>query len=292
MNATTEGTLQVPGASLYYKVRGAGPVLLILQGGAGDADGSEGLVECLVGAFKVVTYDRRGLSRSKLNNAGGLPGIETHSEDAHHLLAALTPEPAFVVGFSMGALIALDLVARHPEQVRALVAHEPGTILDLLPDAQRADALQGHEEVEQLFRSHGVAAAMKKMVALAGVNIDDREPEVEVTPPEGASAARMAANMAFFLSYDLPAVDRYKADLAALGAARARILPAAGRSSGEIVPRRSILALAERLGLQVADFPGGHTGYVLRPREFALKLRELLNAPLSTQRDGLTGGRV
>ena len=35
---STEGRLRVPGATLYYKTQGAGPVLLILQGGAGDAD--------------------------------------------------------------------------------------------------------------------------------------------------------------------------------------------------------------------------------------------------------------
>jgi pimeloyl-ACP methyl ester carboxylesterase len=32
-------TLQVPGASLYYEVRGSGPVLLMIPGGPMDADG-------------------------------------------------------------------------------------------------------------------------------------------------------------------------------------------------------------------------------------------------------------
>ena len=38
--------------------------MLILQGGAGDADGSEALANELARDFTVVTYDRRGLSRS------------------------------------------------------------------------------------------------------------------------------------------------------------------------------------------------------------------------------------
>jgi pimeloyl-ACP methyl ester carboxylesterase len=49
---------------LTYKVRGTGPVLLIIQGGAGDADGSDRLADRLIDAYTVVTYDRRGLSRS------------------------------------------------------------------------------------------------------------------------------------------------------------------------------------------------------------------------------------
>ena len=36
---TKDDTLRVPGAEIYYKVRGTGPFLIILQGGDGDADG-------------------------------------------------------------------------------------------------------------------------------------------------------------------------------------------------------------------------------------------------------------
>jgi len=48
-----------------------------------------------------------------------------HSDDAHRLLAELSTAPAYVFGSSGGALIGLDLVAHHPEQVCTLVAHEP-----------------------------------------------------------------------------------------------------------------------------------------------------------------------
>jgi hypothetical protein len=66
-----------------------------------------------------------------------------------------------------------------------------------------------------------------------------------------------------------------------------RILPAVGRTSGSALPRYSAQAAAERLGLLVLEFPGGHTGYVLRPREFALRLRPVLNSPRETDRENL-----
>jgi hypothetical protein len=37
MESTKTATLKVPGATLYYEVRGAGPVLLMICGGIYDA---------------------------------------------------------------------------------------------------------------------------------------------------------------------------------------------------------------------------------------------------------------
>ena len=114
MRATNDGTVRVAGATLFYRVRGNGPLLLILSGGDGDADTTDALCDQLLDRYTVVTYDRRGLSRSTIDADVGDLQIATHSEDAHHLLIALSHEPAFVFGSSIGALIGLDLVARHP----------------------------------------------------------------------------------------------------------------------------------------------------------------------------------
>ena len=64
---TTTNTLKVPGATLYYKVRGAGPLLLLICGGIYDAAGYAGLADRLADRYTVVTYDRRGNSRSPLD---------------------------------------------------------------------------------------------------------------------------------------------------------------------------------------------------------------------------------
>ena len=60
---STYGALPVTGATLCFKVRGAGPVLLIIQGGSGDADTPDALAMALASEFTVVSYDRRGISR-------------------------------------------------------------------------------------------------------------------------------------------------------------------------------------------------------------------------------------
>ncbi len=271
MSPTKSDTLRVPGASLYYKVRGSGPLLLILQGGDGDAEGSNGIADHLVDHYTVVTYDRRGLSRSKLDDLAQPPRLETHSDDAHRLLAALTTEPVFVLGNSIGALIGLDLVARHSEQVRTLVAHEPPA-LELLPDAERTHVVRAQEDVEETYRREGVAAAMRKGLANIGLNFEDREPDVVLPQP----TSQRAANLEFFRTHDAPAAHRYRLDIAALQAAATRIVPAGGRTSREIWTHHSAEALADRLGTEFVEFPGGHNGHVLHPRAFAARLRDVL----------------
>lgn len=119
------GTLPVPGAVLHYRLEGSGPLLLISQSGEGDADRTVDLVPHLADDFTVLTYDRRGLSRSRLEEAGRTTSLAEHANDVHRLLAAVTDEPALMLGCSLGAVIGLHLAVRHPEQLSTLIAHEP-----------------------------------------------------------------------------------------------------------------------------------------------------------------------
>jgi pimeloyl-ACP methyl ester carboxylesterase len=271
MSATNEDTLRVAGVTLFYRVTGSGPTLLILPGGHADADTAKTLCDQLVDNYMIVIYDRRGLSRSTIDGPVESLSLETHSDDANRLLAALTNEPAFVFGSSIGALIGLDLVARHPEQVRILVAHEPPA-WELFSNAERDDVMRAQEDAEDTFHGEGAEAAFKKFVQLAGVDYNDREPDAVLAPP----TSQTEANLSFFFKYDSPAVRRYRLDLAALKAAPTRIVPAGGRSAPGSAPYRAAAALAVELGEAFVEFPGGHTGWLLRPKGFAAKLREVL----------------
>jgi pimeloyl-ACP methyl ester carboxylesterase len=269
---TKSATLHVPGATLYYEVRGSGPILLILQGGDGDAAGAGDLVNHLAGRFTVVTYDRRGLSRSSIDDPATYSGLATHGEDAHHLLAALTTAPAFVFGNSIGALIGLDLMAHHPEQVRRLVAHEPPA-MDVLSDTERAQVERAQAELEETSRREGGDAAARKGFAAMGLDFNDREPEVVLPQP----TPQRATNLQFFRTYDAPAAHRYRLDVAALKSVAPRIVPAGGQTSREFWAHHSAEALANLLGVEFVEFPGGHNGHILRPKAFAAKLAEVLD---------------
>jgi pimeloyl-ACP methyl ester carboxylesterase len=203
-------------------------------------------------------------------------GLEAHGDDAHEVPAALTKSPAHVLGSSIGTLIGLELTARHADQVRTLVAHEPPAA-ELLPEPERASVEHAQEEVEETYRREGVAAAMQRFAVMAGLNFADREPEVELPGPTDPRVAARSANPAFFFTHDAPAVRRYRLDIAALRAAPTRIVPAAGRTSSESWPHRCAAGLAERLDRELVRFPGGHAGYTMHPRGFAARLREVLD---------------
>ena len=117
-------------------------------------------------------------------------------------------------------------------------------------------------------------AAMRKGLAELSIDFADREPDVLLPAPN----PRRVSNLSFFLRHDAPAVRRYRLDFAALEAAARPIVLAAGVASRHTWTHRCARALAERLGGAFAEFPGGHNGYVLRPRAFAARLRDVLAA--------------
>lgn len=276
MNVTDrDGLVEVPGAKLFYRARGTGPVLLTLQGGAGDAESSDGLAGALADCYTVVAYDRRGLSRSPIEDESQPIEIATHREDASRLLAALTDEPAYVFGCSLGALIGLDLVAAHPEQVRLLVAHE-AALADLLDEPERSQLTERQHDVEATFEGDGLFPAMQKLLTIAGGFGEDPDPEVQVERPSGARMAQHGANLQFFLSHDAPSAHRYQLDSEALRSASTKIGPAAGVISRGSMPYRCAQSLARLLGRELHEFPGGHAGYVNRPKALGEELHRVL----------------
>ncbi|ETK37157.1 alpha/beta fold hydrolase [Microbispora sp. ATCC PTA-5024] len=279
MSATKTDTLQVPGASLYYEVRGDGPVLLLIPGAPGDAAMFGGLAEALSDRYTVVTYDARGLSRSTLDGPAEDQRIEVHADDAHRLLSAVTSEPAYVFGASGGALVALDLLTRHPEQVRALVAHEPPAV-GLLPDADHWTAFT--QEISDIYAAAGWGAAMGRFgegMGLGGPEEGDGgdwEQQGEPDPEMLAAMARFEANADFFFKHVWSSFMSHTPDVEGVRSAEPRVVIAGGDASDGQVPRKAAAALADRLGTGIVDVPGDHGGFTTQPDAFAETLHKIL----------------
>ncbi|MFF0454837.1 alpha/beta fold hydrolase [Nocardia africana] len=123
---------------LFCKLRGHGLILLLLPGGAGDVGTYDRPADHLATSFRVLTYDRRGQSRSTTPSEDVTIG--THAGDAAAVLAAVTSDPALVFGSSIGAVIAVELVLTHPGAVSRAVVHEP-PISALLPARSATPAM-------------------------------------------------------------------------------------------------------------------------------------------------------
>ncbi|MEV5973039.1 alpha/beta hydrolase [Streptomyces sp. NPDC051921] len=272
-------TLKVPGAVLHYQVQGAGPVLLLSQSGEGDADRTVDLVPHLADAFTVVTYDRRGLSRSRLDEPQGTATLAEHADDVRHVLAAVTDEPALMLGCSFGALIGLHAALRHPGLIRTLIAHEP-VAPRLLPDVDRRAHERELAEIVELYRGEGLRAAFPEMARVVGIDPSGQDAETGLTP-QPLDAGRVA-NFDRFIRHDFAAIidDTLRPErIASLGPAGTHVIPAAGLTTPRTVfDYRCAEALAEWTGNACQFLPGGHNGNTSHPRAYAARLRQILGA--------------
>jgi pimeloyl-ACP methyl ester carboxylesterase len=268
-------TLNVPGATLYYETQGTGPVLLTIPGGPADASVFAGLAPFLTDRYTVMPYDPRGNSRSVPDDPTADQDLDVHGDGAAALLAAVTDQPAYVLGNSGGAQIGLNLAARHPTRVHTLVAHEP-PCGELLPDA--AEVRAAMEDVYQTARTDGVEAAMQRFQVVIGMaDAPPEQPQGVPTPEMLEGWARIAGNLEFFLAHGVRPLTGYVPDVAALCAGSARIVVAVGETSQGQLAHRAAVALAERLGSPPVTFPGDHGAMVSRPREFAETLHQVLS---------------
>ncbi|MFD0000189.1 alpha/beta hydrolase [Nocardia sp. NPDC127526] len=269
--------LRVPGATLFYEVRGGGPLLLLLPGGGGDAAVFDPIADALAARFTVVSLDPRGYSRSTLDDGPQDQRVDVQSDDAYQLIATLTDEPAYVFGGSSGAIVALDLLARHPESVRRMVAHEPPCFA-VLPDAEAQSAFV--EEVYTLFRTAGPGAAGARFLEGIGGTMKPMPDPAGLPSRAAAMIGRLMANGPLMMEHELRQFTSYVPDIEALRPVADRLVPASGRETGTQLPARPAAVLAAELGLEVTEFPGGHSGFTDEPAAFTRRLVTSLLAPV------------
>ena len=258
-------TLDAPGAVLHYDVRSndasTQPVLLLI----GSPMGAEGFVT-QAGHFTdrtVVTYDPRGAGRSKRTDGGSETTVAEQADDLHRLIDALGAGPADVFASSGGAVNALALVARHPEQVRILVAHEPPAAQEL-PD--REAVLAACEGIKETYLREGFGPAMAKFIALVSCQGPVPAGFADQPGPDPAAFGLPAVDDGSrddaLLCLNMPSCPGYRHDFDALRAASTRIVTAVGAQSSQALAGRAAVAVAGRLGTEPVTFPGGHDGFL------------------------------
>jgi uncharacterized protein YndB with AHSA1/START domain/pimeloyl-ACP methyl ester carboxylesterase len=283
----TTHTLEVPGAALTYDVRAndasTEPVLLLIGSPMGAA--GFGSLSRHVTDRTVVTYDPRGVERSPKADPAGPATPDVHADDLHRLIQAIGG-PVDLFASSGGAVNALALVSRHPEDVRTLVAHEP-PLATVLPD--REHALAATRAVHETYRRHGWGAGMAHFIAV----VSHRGPytaEIAGQPaPDpamfGMPATDDGSRADPMLGQDqtMMTSTNYEPDFDALRSASTRVVLAAGEESEGQMASRGAFAVAERLGDKPVLFPSDHGGFLGgeygqtgQPDAFAAKLREVL----------------
>jgi acetyltransferase/esterase len=274
--APSIGYLPVPGARLYYEVQGSGPTILMIHAGTGEADDWHRLRAELTSHYRVVTYDRRGSSRSELTRPAGWITVRRQADDAAALLEHVGGGPAHVLGSSGGGTVALDLVARYPRLVRTVVPHE-AAVCEMGGATVCGKVRRLGDLATEVYHASG-NSQLGMLVFVMGVN-DEDEPEPGAPPPPELTpeqAERHLKNDGFFLAHEIREFLAYDVPVARLRAVQDKIIPAYGRYAAKGM-KQEIIRLAKDVGTRPpVVFPGGHTGYVIHPTEFAAELRRIL----------------
>jgi len=265
LSASDVKTAKVNGVTLAYREIGSGDPVLLINGFASPMDTWNPLVlEALARNFRVILFDNRGCGYS---SAPEEPfSISLFAVDAISLMDALGIPKAHVLGLSMGASIAQELVLVHPERVGRLVL-VAGT-------CGGKEGIQTAPDVwARLSDKTGlpadIAARMFSVLFpdnwLATHDPWQCCPEVHETTTEENAARQAGAFFSWSGSYDrLPGI-------------RCPVLIVTG-ADDVVIPAQNAVILADRIpGARLARFPGaGHGLQYQWPGRFAEIVLEFL----------------
>jgi pimeloyl-ACP methyl ester carboxylesterase len=284
----TTHTLNVSGATLTYDVRpndtSAEPILVLIGSPMGAA--GFGTLSQHFSDRTVVTYDPRGVERSVITDPTSPVTPEVHADDVHRLIQSIGGGPVDLFASSGGAVNALALVTKHPEDVRTLIAHEP-PLASILPDGEHAMAAA--RAVHETYQDSGWGAGMAHFIALTSHQGPFTAEIAELPPPDpamfGMPTEDDGSRTDPMLGQNMITCTHYEPDFDALRSASTRIVVAAGEESEGQMASRGALAVAERLGTNPVIFPSDHGGFLGgeygqtgKPDAFAAKLRAVLTA--------------
>lgn len=148
------------GVALAVTERGQGPAVLLVHDLASDAAGVAGLAEALAGEARVIAYDRRGYGSSGAPEPYDATTVNEQAEDAAAVLRAAGSAPALVCSIGFGALVALDLLTRHPDLVSGGVLVDPPLFAFV---AEATEALSAERQaLEEDLREGGPQLAVER----------------------------------------------------------------------------------------------------------------------------------
>jgi len=268
MTEPTTHTLSVPGVVLTYDVRrndsSKAPTLFLI--GSPMGAGGFGTLASHFTDRTVVTYDPRGVDRSKRTDDATKSTPDQHADDLHRLISKLDGGPVEMFASSGGAVNALALVAKHPEQVRTLVACV---------------------DIHETYLRAGFGPAMAKFIALVSLTGPIPADYADRPAPDpamfGLPTADDGSRNDALVGQNMISCTHYQFDFRALSAASTRIVIAAGSESVGTLPNRAAVVVAERLGKKPVTFPSNHAGFLGGeygqrgdPDGFAATLRRVL----------------
>ena len=255
------------GQAAEVRELGSGPAVVLLHGYPLDGAMWSGVARALSARFRVLKPDLPGHGE---NPAEAPASLEGHADFVEAILAELPP-PVGVVGFSMGGYVALALMKRRPEKVRALALVDTRAGAD--DEADRAK----RDEAVATVNSVGVGPIAQAMLP-------------KLLSPEGLKRADLMERVSRIMQRQKPetvAADlcamRDRPDATPLLASIAIPTLAVVGELDALTPLAESEAIAAAVpGARIVTIPGaGHLSPMERPRAVAAALAEFFGPALS-----------
>lgn len=263
-------TAELNGVELYYEITGAGERLVLTHGSWTDGSGWSPSMAALAERYEVLTWDRRGHSRSR---PGEGPG--SRDEDAADLAAViehLGGGPVHVAGNSYGGIVTLTLVTKRPDLVASAAVHEPPVLalLEGSPDKEISAGLAsiGREvdAVVALIKAGNNRAAAERFIDQVALG-----PGSWARLP-GSFRSVVEANARTFLDEYLDPTSG-SIDTAALAATNVPLMFTGGTASppffAAIIAELALLVPAARVEVIAG---AGHIPHATHPRQWTATL--------------------
>ncbi len=169
-----EGTIQVPGGRVWYRVVGSGhsTPLLLLHGGPGATSHAFRPMERLASERPVVVYDQLGSGRSDMPEDPSLWSVDRFVQELVRVREELGLQKVHILGHSWGSMLAVEyMLTKKPRGVVSLILAGPAlSIPKWLEDANRLRAdlpsevqavLSRHEEAGTYDSEEYLQASME-----------------------------------------------------------------------------------------------------------------------------------
>jgi acetyltransferase/esterase len=260
---STSKMINLNGVDLYYEVWGDGPSILLIPGMGGDSGFYFTFAKKLAEQYRVVTYDRRGFSRSYPPPTGWTrTTMPEQAEDAAQLIKNLGIKPVIVFGSDVGALVALELVINHPQLVTKAILHDPTIYRALEKTPYYQNYWEQTNELRAIFVNFGGNGTLAKQLS-----IDYSHKEISSVDKMVIMRATQNNGTIFFTT-EYPAYSYYLPDEKQLAEIKT---PVTLLSSTTTPPMRREMNnwLAKRMNLEVVPFLGGHGPFLEYPVETA-----------------------
>lgn len=104
--------------NIHYLEAGSNSPIIFLHGLSDSSQFWEQLTNTLPNEYRIISPDLRGHGRSTKTSK---ITMDLFTRDLNNLINTLGIEKAVIIGFSLGALIALNFTLEHPDKVKSLI---------------------------------------------------------------------------------------------------------------------------------------------------------------------------